>query len=1103
MRRFFFAACIAAVLVALPAYAQQTGQINGIVTDNTGGVVPGATVKAVETNTGFSHDTISGSDGRYSFTSLRPTTYDITAELTGFRTFQRKGVVLQANQNLTVNMTLEVGNLAETVTVAGEAATVDVTSATISEVVDSKRIVELPLNGRDAAKLSTLVPGMVLTAVDKESAKTIPGALRMSTNGTESRQVSFRLDGTSHTDPYFQQNQPFPFPDALQEFSIQTSNYSAGQGNSAGAVVNAVTRSGTNDFHGGAFGYKRDGNWNAKNFFATTPDFLKRTQAGGYGGGPIKKNHTFFFTGYQGTRLTNVGTTLSQTVPTAAQRAGDFSSSATPIKDPLTCNSAGQACSTFANNQIPLSRFDPATLKVLALLPVPGANGQVQTPRRIGQQDNQWVTKVDQLIGQKNQLSGRYFFEQFHNDPTYTQGDLLTYRNPTLQSHVRTQNLVGSWTRTITPTLLNEAHFGYNRMFARRFPPDGVPRMSDLGIRLPVDTALPSIEEINVTGGFFQIGDNTEAKFTRWGQEFNDRLTWVKGKHNLQVGTEIQHYNVQIRNEFKRDGHFQFNGNYTGNNLADFMLGYVSSLDVGTGEYKDYRVIYGSGFAQDDFKINSRLTLNLGFRLESSPPWHEIVGRIMRFSVADYNNNVHSTMFPAAPRGETFRGDAGFPEDGVQPASWNAAPRLGFAWDITGDGKTSLRGGGGIFFDQHRDGESGNNAADSPPWAIRYNPANPSTFGSVNTAPFHDVFLGRPELFPIIDLKYAGTQQAPFPTPIVLETLADTYQTPRTYNFNLALEREVMPGIMVRAAYVGSRNRNGRMSWAMNYADKNAVILGAAPSTGNTDKRRLYANLDSAGNFTTNSLGQVTLQTQDRSSDYNSMQLTVSKRYSHNFTVSGGYTLSKVQGDFGNELIPYNQFQDPALVYGPLDQDHRHRFTASWVWDLPGQNLDGPMKWVVGGWQWTGVTQYQTGAPFTVTTTADPSLDGIANDRATLVSGASFEPASGSPDTVWFNGAAFGATPVGSFGNVGKGAYYGPPLRNWDMGLLKNFRMGTDVNVQFRAEFFNIFNQVNFANPNTSINNAATLGRITTTDGNSNGNSGDPRIIQFGLKFVF
>src|SRR6266508_1855010 len=335
MRQILFAAStlFLALLLASPALAQ-TGQINGVITDNTGAVIPGATVKAVEVATGLSRDTVSGADGRFTFTALRPTTYDVTAELAGFQTAQRKGLLLQANENLTVNFALQLGALAETVTVAGESPTVDVTSSTLSEVVESKRIVELPLNGRDAAKLSTLVTGMVLTAVDQESGKTIPGALRLSTNGTESRQVSFRLDGTSHTDPYFQQNQPFPFPDALQEFSIQTSNYSAAQGNSAGAVVNAVTRSGTNELHGGAFGYLRDRKFVAKNFFSAEKDFLKRRQEGWFLGGPIQHNKTFFFVGWQGTDLQNVGTTKTATVPTAEQRAGNFGSAT--VRDPLT-----------------------------------------------------------------------------------------------------------------------------------------------------------------------------------------------------------------------------------------------------------------------------------------------------------------------------------------------------------------------------------------------------------------------------------------------------------------------------------------------------------------------------------------------------------------------------------------------------------------------------------------------------------------------------------------------------------------------------------------------------------------------------------------------
>ncbi|MBI3262013.1 MAG: hypothetical protein HYZ58_02555, partial [Acidobacteria bacterium] len=672
-------------------------------------------------------------------------------------------------------------------------------------------------------------------------------------------------------------------------------------------------------------------------------------------------------------------------------------------------------------------------------------------------------------------VSGRYFFDHFTNDPTYTEGNLLSYRNPTLGSRVRMQNVVGSWTRTMSATVLNEARVGFNRVHSSRYPPAGVPSMQDLGVRLPIYPTLPSISEINASG-YFNIGDNLFASFVRDGWEFNDRFTWVKGAHNIQMGGELQHYTVVIRNEFRRAGHFTFNGSATGHAIADFLLGAINTFDQGTGEYKDYVVNYSSAFVQDDFKVSQRLSLNLGFRYENSPPWHETVGRIERFTLKDYENNVRSTVFPQAPRGETFRGDPGVPEDGTDPSAHNLGARLGFAWDITGDGKTSLRGGGGTFYDQHRDGESGNGAVNAPPWSLRLSVTRPQ-------GPFSDPYRGRTD-FNLITDSTIGTQQAVFPKPVLIETLAETYKTPVTYNYNLTFEREVMPGIMARAAYVGSRSRNGRFGVSLNPAI--ATIPGA--TTGNTDARRQFA---------ADGIGVVNLQVQDRKSTYNSMQLTLSKRYSHGFQISGNYTLSKVEGDFGPELIPYFLPQDRALVWGPLDQDRRHRFTMSWVWELPGGNLQGPARWVVGGWQWSGVMQYQTGRPFTITSGRDNSLDGIGNDRA-KTTGQPFAPPAGSDRTVYFNPTAFAVNDLRTFGIVGKGAYYGPSLHVWDMGLSKNFPLRNQSFLQFRAEFFNIFNLVNFDIPNTNVSGGG-FGRITRTDPSS----GDPRIVQFGLKFVF
>ena len=326
-------------------------------------------------------------------------------------------------------------------------------------------------------------------------------------------------------------------------------------------------------------------------------------------------------------------------------------------------------------------------------------------------------------------------------------------------------------------------------------------------------------------------------------------------------------------------------------------------------------------------------------------------------------------MFPLAPRGETFRGDPGVLRT-APPVVYNFVPRVGLAWDITGDGKTSLRGGGGAFYDQHRDGESGNGAVNAAPFNLRLSVTRPS-------GPFSDPYRGRTD-FNLITDATIGTQQAIFPKPVLIETLAEEYKTPVTYNFNLTFEREVRQGVMARAAYVGSRSRNGRFTVSLNPAI--ATIPGA--TTGNTDARRQFA---------ADGIGVVNLQVQDRRSNYNGMQLALSKRYSHGFQISSTYTLSKVEGDFagerqltGGEIIPYFMFQDPALMWGPLDQDHRHRFTTSWVMDLPGQNLSGPLRWVIGGWQWSGVMQYQTGRPFTVTSGADNSLDGIGNYRAKL-----------------------------------------------------------------------------------------------------------------------
>ncbi|MGH9661125.1 MAG: carboxypeptidase regulatory-like domain-containing protein, partial [Bryobacteraceae bacterium] len=904
--------------LAVPMFGQEAGQIVGILTDSSGAVVPGATVKAVEVNTSFVRTVITGADGQYVLPLLRPTRYELTVEASGFRTFRRAGIELLANQSLTLNVSLEVGAVTETVNVAGAAVQVDTSTSTLSGVVDNSRILEMPLNGRDVARLSAMVPGTVVASVSAETGKSVPGAVRISANGSRDRSVFFRLDGATNTDTYFQENQSFPFPDAVQEFSIQTSNFTAAHGGNSGAVVNVVTRSGTNSLHGGAFEFVRNRVFNARNTFNTTQDFLKRNQFGAFGGGPIRvpgydgRNRTFFFMGWQGTRIRNQATSLSTFAPTIDQRLGNFNTCGpacdrvTTLRDPLG--------GVFPNKQIPVSRFDPAAVKVNSRIPAAGGDGLSRIPRPINHGLDQGVVKVDHQLTSQERLSARYFIDHFNNAGTFDSSNLLSYRNPTLASRVRNQNAVVSWTRTIHAGMLNDLHFGFSRVHAARGPFfSGVPSMQELGVRLPIYPTLPSISEINVSG-FFNIGDNLEAKFPRTMFELGNQTNWVRGRHSLSFGGVVNRNRADIVNEFRRAGHFVFTADTsagsTGLSMADYFLGRLKSLDQGTGEYKFNRVSYPALYFQDDWKVAPRLTLNLGMRYEPTPPWHETRGRIMLFRVEDYLNGVQSTKFRNAPTGETFRGDPGFPRDGTEGDYNNVAGRFGFAWDVFGDGKSSLRGGAGMFYDQAILGEFNNGAVNAPPWSIRLNVAEPQ-------GPFSDPYRGRSD-FNLVRIENIGLADAPFPRPVLVETYDRRQETALTYNWHLTVEREFLPEWLGRVAYVGSATNYGRTTINLNPA---RYVAG---DNRGTDARRLFAPV----------YGNINMFDQDRRSYYHSMQASLTKRFSRGFTVLANHTWSKATDNYSN-VVPYTIPDTSRLHWGPGDFDHKHRFVVSYVWELP------------------------------------------------------------------------------------------------------------------------------------------------------------------------
>src|SRR5216684_3265157 len=1086
--------------------AQGLGSIVGTVIDPSSAAVASAKITATQADTGVTREATSNSDGYYVIPSLAPAKYVVTVRMSGFSD-ERDEITLLADQTLTLNLNLRLGGTIETVTVTGAELQVDTATSTLKQVIEQQRLVELPLNGRNAAQLTLLVPGALNSpggGADQGTTKTFPGAVTISANGARQNMISYQLDGGNYVDEYTNVNQPFPFPDALQEFSVQTSNYSAEYGQNAGAVVNVITKSGTNNFHGDVFEFLRNAVFNARNFFAplTTKsatgaivptkdmgrDQLKRNQFGGTIGGPIIHDKTFFFAGFQATRLRNLGDVRTSTVPSQAD---------------ITAFKAGGGA------------IDPTVANLLPLLPVQPTNESVAFARPDHQDFYDLLGRIDHAFSQKDRLSVRYDYNYFTKAAVFVPTNILTYADG---SKITNQNYLIHETHVFRSTLINDFRFSYAREKASRGPASDVPSVQSLGSLIPFQPKPNAIQQIRVNS-FFSFGDNPTAAFVRNNFSWSDDVSWVRGKHEFRFGGVIERSRVDLDNLFFQPAEFSFDS------LSHFLSGmlgdYSGNLGFrqGAGEFKNDRDLFSGIYAQDNYKVSRRLTVNLGLRYEPALPWREIKGRVEQFRLSGLIAGVRSTRFPNAPPGVYFPGDPGVPENGID-ANWkNFAPRVGFALDLFGDGKTSLRGGAGIFYDTRITGIINNRFVDvtpfSPQLILSTTGVKPGTLTDpLCTLPATQSRVGctaQANLFP-----------APFPPPsgatfapnllVVSWDPNHNYQTPTLYNWNLAIERQLPSNVLVRAAYVGSHGSHLKETIAFNVSP-----VGGGPPRLNA----LLApgNLKPPAVFGTTNNGP-TQDAQDINSVYHSLQLSAEKRMSHGLTIMGNYTWSKSiddlpngggVADIGADTVSPRPWDDPLrhqFDRGLSDFDHTHRFVASYVWQLPElSGANGLVRHVFGGWQFGGLVSAQTGRPLTLLSGANGSGTGIGQDRANLI-GNPYGPGACAAAKIttscvdWLNPASFQSNSSGTFGNIGKGTFRLPGSYTWDMGLSKNFSFTERLKLQFRAEFFNVFNRANFMDDSASLTNfqkisAGAFGSFRA------GQASDPRIGQLALKLFF